>query len=151
MLPAQRTENMLVGVMATPQDKYNIDLATRQIEINEWTYQNKMDTLFVFQVIFIGLAFLAVLFSLKGTSGFSGPLVWYATVIVTVLIAIIIINRAVFTRNRRDGRFWSRRRFQEDRAKSSPLQPGDSSQQDYLDAVRAKFGGDVPDCSRCTG
>jgi hypothetical protein len=135
--------------MATPKDKYNIDLATRQIEINEWTYQNKMDTLFIFQVLFIGLTFLAILFSLKGLSGFSGAFVWYTTVVVTVLVAILIINRAVYTNTRRDGRYWNRRRFQEDRGKGSPLQPGDSSQQDYLDAVRQKFGAGLPDCSRC--
>ena len=33
--------------------KYNNQLATRQYEINEWSYNNKMDTLFVFQILFV--------------------------------------------------------------------------------------------------
>ena len=45
-------------VESTRHDK---DLAQRQYEINEWSYGNKMDTLFVFQMILVGLALLAPL------------------------------------------------------------------------------------------
>jgi hypothetical protein len=41
--------------------KFNNQLATRQYEINEWTYNNKLDTLFVFQILFVTLVLTASL------------------------------------------------------------------------------------------
>jgi len=45
--------------------QYNNDLSSRQSEINEWTYHNKMDTLFVFQLVFISLMTVALLMVLS--------------------------------------------------------------------------------------
>lgn len=120
--------------------EYNADLAERQVEINEWSYNNKMDTLFVFQVLFVSLLFLSILFYLKGAGVIGGAFVWYVFVVLVILVAVLIINRAVYTQSRRDPRFWNRRRFAEDSDKQSPLPRGDASLMDYIDAVRNKFG-----------
>ena len=121
--------------------QYNIDLATRQVEINEWAYEDKMDTVFVFQIVFMSILFLIILFYLKETGLFPSSFVWYVVVVLAFVVGLIIINRAVYTANRRDKRYWNRRRFNEDNIKESPVRPGDKSYLDYLDAVRAKYGG----------
>ena len=104
--------------MAT--DTYNIDLATRQIEINEWSYNNKMETLFIFQVVFISLLLMSLLFYLKGTGVVGGSFVTYVFLLLVLIVGLIIINRAVYTATTRDGRHWNRRRFDGDKSRSSP-------------------------------
>ncbi len=121
-------------------EEYNIDLATRQIQINEWAYENKMDTLFVFQIVFISILLVTIIFYLKEIGAFPSSFVWYVIFILAIIVGIIIINRAVFTAKRRDRRFWNRRRFEEDQKKASPIGGGDTNHLDYIDAIRAKYG-----------
>lgn len=87
-------------------------LARRQVEINEWTSSNYMDTLFVFQIIFIGLCSAAILTSFYRTVGLIGGGL-YALLIAIILLIIIfvIVRRAQYTRYTRDQRYWNRRRF----------------------------------------
>lgn len=132
--------------MAKEEEEYNIDLATRQIEINEWAYEDKMDTLFVFQVVFIGLLLVTILFYLKDVGIFPSSFVWYIIFILALIIGIIIINRASFTARRRDKRYWNRRRFPEDQKKDSPIGRGDPSYLAYIDAVRGKYGPTPTNC-----
>ena len=115
-------------------DQYNIDLATRQIEINEWSYNNKMDTLFVFQIMFISLLFVSILMILKASGVVGGPFVWYSLMIVFIIVVIIIINRSMYTTNRRDDVYWNRRKFDDDSLKPSPLGPGASAT--YINEVK---------------
>jgi len=51
--------------MSRSPEKYNIELANRQIQVNEWAYNNKMDTLFVFQLIFITIMMVTILLVLN--------------------------------------------------------------------------------------
>ena len=84
---------------------------SRVREIKEWYYNNKLDTLFVFQLIFISVCFLAVLaFLIKLgfiNSGVFGICVGIAIVVMILLIA----NRAVYTDKVRDKRYWSKRNY----------------------------------------
>ena len=75
-------------------DQYNIDLASRQIQINEWSYNNKMDTLFVFQILFMSILFVSILMALKTTGMIGGAFIWYSMAIVIFIVVIIIINRS---------------------------------------------------------
>ena len=109
-------------------NQYNIDLASRQVEINEWAYNNKMDTLFVFQVLFMAILFVSILLVLRSTGMIGGPFVWYSFGIVLLVVVMIIINRSMYTNKKRDMRLWNKRRFDDDNTKSSPLGPGDASQ-----------------------
>lgn len=129
-----------------PADQYNIDLASRQIEINEWSYNNKMDTLFVFQILFMAILFISILMGLKTMGMVGGPFVWYCLVIVILIVVMIIINRSMYTNNYRDQRQWNKRHFNDDNKKDSPLGRGDPSYQSYLESVRAKYGSSKP-CS----
>jgi hypothetical protein len=121
-------------------EQYNIDLANRQIEVNEWAYGNKMDTLFVFQLLFISLIFVAILMLLKSQGLVGGAFVWYFMAVLAVLNIMIIINRSVYTSTKRDTRMWNRKQFDGDGTKSSPLARGDASYQAYIDSVRGAYG-----------
>ena len=127
-------------------NQYNIDLASRQVEINEWAYNNKMDTLFVFQVLFMAILFVSILLVLRSTGMIGGPFVWYSFGIVLLVVVMIIINRSMYTNKKRDMRLWNKRRFDDDNTKSSPLGPGDASYQSYLEGVRSKYGSSSCSC-----
>ncbi len=103
----------------TPE-QYNTDLATRQVEINEWAYNNKMDTLFVFQMMFIGIVFLTILMYLKVSGILGNAFVLYIAILFIIIMVLIIINRSMFTNSKRDGKFWNRRRFEGDNTLKSP-------------------------------
>lgn len=124
----------------TADQQYNIDLANRQIEINEWTYENKMETVFVFQLLFIALLITTIVMALKRMGYFGGAFAWYVVGLIVLVMAIIIFNRANYTNKYRDRRFWNRRRFPQDNAAPSPVARGDASYQEYIDQVRSNFG-----------
>jgi hypothetical protein len=135
---------------AAVKQQYNTDLATRQVQINEWAYEDKMDTLFVFQVIFMSILFLIILFYLKDVGIFPSSFTWYVVFIIALIVGLIIINRATFTAKRRDRRFWNRRRQSNDRTLDSPVGKGDRSYLDYINAVRAKYGKAATCPANCT-
>jgi hypothetical protein len=128
-------------------EEYNIDLANRQTQVNEWAYNNKMDTLFVFQILFISLLFVTILLVLKGQGLVGAGFVWYSMFVVLLLDVIIIVNRSVYTNTRRDSRFWSRKHFSDDNNKASPLARGDSSYQAYIDSVRGAYSAPESKCN----
>jgi len=128
-------------------DQYNIDLANRQIEINNWSYNNKMDTLFVFQILFMAILFISILMGFKTTGLIGSAFIWYSLVVITILVVIIIVNRSMYTNNRRDTRLWNKRRFDDDNTKASPLGRGDASYQAYLDGVKSKYGSSSDSCN----
>lgn len=90
---------------------YNKDLATRQYEINEWSYNNKLDTLFVFQLLFITLLLTAFLFYLQRLGFISMAFVGTLGGILLFVNILIIANRVQYTNKTRDNRYWNRRRF----------------------------------------
>jgi DNA-binding CsgD family transcriptional regulator len=102
-----------------PTAPATIQLAKRQYEINQWTSSNMMDTLFVFQLMFIGISIAAIMTSLYRMGIVNGST--YAIFIAVILLAIVftIVRRAQYTRYTRDQRFWNRRQF--DRAPAPPV------------------------------
>jgi hypothetical protein len=90
---------------------YDSQIAKRQFEINEWTVGNKMDTLFVMQMLFIGLTLTAPLLYLSRL-GYM-PMSVFSTISFLILVAIILtfVVRYQYTSNSRDLRFWNRKRF----------------------------------------
>ena len=107
--------------------EYNDDLTKRQIQVNEWAYNNKMDTLFIFQLIFISLLFVGILIALKLKGVVGAGFVWYSMAVLLILLIIIIVNRSVYTNTRRDTKYWNRKRFDGDNNMNSPLGRGDAS------------------------
>lgn len=89
----------------------NTDVNTRNAEIKEWYFNDKLDTLFVLQILFISLCFLGFLAFLMKQGyfgmGFFGMLVG----VLVIGIILVIANRAVYTEKVRDKRYWSKRGF----------------------------------------
>jgi FlaA1/EpsC-like NDP-sugar epimerase len=100
--------------------EYNSQLAARQTEINEWSYNNKMDTLFVFQLLFISMLIVSILmmFSYQGAVG--RTFVWYTFGVLVFVNVIVIINRSMYTNNVRDKKQWDKVLFGGDHALISP-------------------------------
>jgi hypothetical protein len=87
------------------------DTTTRSLGINEYSYQNKMDTLFFFQILLISILILCV-FAYGVTAGFfSNALFMYVAIILLVLDSFIFMGRYAYTANLRDPNHWTRRRF----------------------------------------
>lgn len=125
--------------MATPS-QYNVDLANRQIQVNEWAYNNKNDTLFVLQLLFISLMFITILMVLQGMDSISSHVVWYSIGVITIIDVVIIINRSVYTNTKRDTKSWNKKKFNGDNSTNSPLSRGDKDYQAYIDSVRTNYG-----------
>jgi hypothetical protein len=84
------------------------DTTKRIYEMNEWTVQNKKDTLFVLSSLFITLSallLLTVLWRMGLSTGYTAAI--YAVPVV-IVFAFIVINRSQYTNNIRDQRYWNR-------------------------------------------
>ena len=83
----------------------------RKYEMNEWTVGNKKDTLFVFSALFIGLSVLVILTVLLRMNLISSP-VWSTTGVITIVVFILIVlNRAQYTNQLRNKRYWNKKNF----------------------------------------
>lgn len=91
--------------------KHDKDLAQRQFEINEWSYGNKMDTLFVFQMILIALVLVTPLLYLSRQGLVPSRVLTMIAVGFTLIIVFTIVVRAQYTNYDRDQRYWNRRQF----------------------------------------
>lgn len=89
--------------------KRNADTAQRNQEIKEWYYNNKLDTLFVFQLIFISLCFLAAIAFAAKMGFISNALVGILIGIEIVVMILLISNRAIYTDKVRNKRYWNKR------------------------------------------
>jgi Flp pilus assembly protein TadB len=101
--------------------KFNNDLANRQYEINQWAYNNKMDTLFVFQLLFVSLALTTLFVYLSRIGLFGNALLGLLVAILLVIVILVLVVRAIYTANSRDQRYWNRRQFNK---KEVPQGPG---------------------------
>jgi hypothetical protein len=89
----------------------NSQNAKRQVEMNEWSAENKRDTLFVLQLTFIVLTLTAPLLYVQ-RMGLLPSSVFYGIIGLLVLAVILTITvRAQYTEKTRDQRFWNRRQF----------------------------------------
>lgn len=91
-------------------DPIKNDAATtkRIYEMNEWTVQNKKDTLFVLSSLFIALSTLLLLTVLWRMGMSSGSTAALYAVPVVIIFVFIVINRSQYTNRIRDQRYWNR-------------------------------------------
>ncbi len=92
----------------------DIQNARRQSQINEWSAYNKLDTLFISQLIFIGLVFLAPLLYLKTLYIIPSGVFWGIAFLIFIIVLFTIVFRVQYTDKSRSNRFWHRRRFGEE-------------------------------------
>ena len=91
--------------------KFNNQLATRQYEINEWSYNDKLDTLFVFQILFVTIVLAAGLVYLSRLGFLSNTIMGLVVGILLFVDIAVLLYRYTYTKKSRDQRFWNRRQF----------------------------------------
>ena len=94
--------------------KANDDLTRRQVEINNWYYENKRETLFVLQLLLIVMLTLVVLLGCTSYGWISQLAADYLMGFVIIVGAGTWLYRWYYTANIRDPRYWNQRRFPED-------------------------------------
>jgi hypothetical protein len=81
----------------------------RQGEINEWEAQNKFDTLFFLQCMFIYLTGFIILVYMWRKGLLPSSTYYYIIIILTIVLIGIFWNRYMYTTTFRDNRYWNRR------------------------------------------
>lgn len=114
---------------------YNYDLATRQSEINEYAYQNKLDTLFFLQLLFISLLIVGIFAYLASIEVISYLLVGYVALLILIIDILIFITRYSFTANLRDKNRWN-----EVKSKNEPSIAWKFKSEEDLAALYGKYG-----------
>ena len=89
------------------------DVAKRQFQINEWSSNNKMDTLFISQLLFISLVFLAPLLYLKKQYLIPSGVFYGVSILVALIFIFTVVFRVQYHDKSRNRHFWNRRRFTE--------------------------------------
>lgn len=87
-------------------------LAKRQNEINQWAAQNKLDTLFVYQQLFIILCATIILVYLMQRGLLSSTAFYMFVAIFALIFTLTIVNRAQYTDTIRDKKYWNKRSFE---------------------------------------
>lgn len=91
----------------------------RMNKVASYTYSNKMDTIFVFQLTFISLLVFIVLYYFAKNNIISFTLVWGVSIILGLVVVFVFINRLLVYSKIRDQRDWSRINFGDGTVKSS--------------------------------
>jgi hypothetical protein len=88
---------------------YNKQLAERQYEINEWSNENKKETLFVFQILFISLLTISLLAFFQRLGYYSNLFFGALAGLILFVVAATIANRANYTNRIRSKRYWNKK------------------------------------------
>lgn len=110
------------------------DLAKRQYEINQWTSGDKMDTLFVYQWVFMVFCVGILLMYLSRVGFISSGISSYIFGLLLIIVVLITINRFQYTKNLRDQREWNRRLFPKYKPAPSPV-----CNQDVLSGLESSY------------
>jgi hypothetical protein len=86
-------------------------LTRRQFEINEWAYNNKLETLFLLQLLLISVLVLVLFLFLSKQGYISGTVAGTLSVLFFLVVAYVAYVRWGYTSSIRDTRLWSRRSF----------------------------------------
>ena len=101
-------QNQKNSAVAVSEDKA---LAGRKYEMNEWSVNNKRDTLFIFSMLLIVLTSLTVL-TVLWRMGIISATLWVVIGAPIILVFLLtLISRSQYTTVLRDQRYWNRRRF----------------------------------------
>lgn len=87
-------------------------LSARKNEMNEWTFNNKRDTLFVFSSLFITLCGFILITVLWRMGIISSYVFGFLGIPMIVIFILIVIRRSQYTDNLRNKRFWNKKLFE---------------------------------------
>jgi|Laugrespbdmm15sn_2_1035079.scaffolds.fasta_scaffold06133_2 hypothetical protein len=90
----------------------NAGLAARQNEINEWSNFNKLDTLYIMQILFVSLSFIGILAFLLSNGTITQALFAFVSYFIAAIAVVMLIIRWRYTNVARDGRYWHKAKFQ---------------------------------------
>ena len=125
---------------AVTQDK---QMSGRKTEMNEWSVNNKKDTLFVFSSLFIMLSGL-LLITVLWRMGLISSYLWVALAAPLIIIFILIIlNRSQYTDTLRNKQYWNKKSFEGKYGKIPlPICPGAmEGLEKSLQSAQASFQG----------
>ena len=106
---ANQADNMANTQLNTAS--INNSVLGRQTEINEWANFNKLDTLYILQIIFIGLSVLGI-FAFLMVNGFITEFLFrFLSYTIALIIVIVLLLRWRYTSVARDTRYWHKARF----------------------------------------
>jgi hypothetical protein len=91
--------------------RHDKDITRRQTEINEWYYNDKLETVFFLQLFFIVMLIMAIVMYLLKGAFISTPFAAFISVLLMVGVGFVGLYRWRFTNNDRDPRFWHKRNF----------------------------------------
>jgi hypothetical protein len=94
--------------------KSNEDLTRRQVEINNWYYENKRETLFVLQLVLLVMLTVTVILAIASYGWISQNGADYLMLFVIMVGAGTWLYRWYYTAYVRDARYWNRRTFSQD-------------------------------------
>jgi len=86
-------------------------LAQRKYEMNEWSVQNKKETLFIYSMFFILISTIVFLSALLNIGIISSSLFTTLVIPLVVIFILVVIYRVRLTTNYRNRRYWNRRSF----------------------------------------
>jgi len=92
--------------------KSNEDLTRRQVEINDWYYENKRETLFVLQLILLTALTVVILLFMKSNWWISEITSNYIVFFVLLIAGGTWLGRWYYTTYIRDKRYWNSRTFE---------------------------------------
>uniref|UniRef100_A0A6C0KXJ3 Uncharacterized protein n=1 Tax=viral metagenome TaxID=1070528 RepID=A0A6C0KXJ3_9ZZZZ len=113
--------------------QYDKDLTRRQAEINEWYFNDKLETLFFLQMFFVVLLSMSIIMYLQKNGYTTTQFAAYLTIILLCVVVGTGVYRSRFTKEYRDNRFWNKRNFREKAVAKTSLEadlcapPGDNS------------------------
>ncbi len=100
--------------------RYNADLTRRQVEINNWYYENKRETLFVLQFLLLTMLTVSIILVLTSYGFIPQAGADYLMGFVIVVGLGTWAYRWFYTRKVRDPRYWNRRMFDGDGKEAPP-------------------------------
>lgn len=110
------TEDMIITEQELQKNSriYNKDLTRRQVEINNWYYENKRETLFLLQFVLLVVLSVVVVLYVAHVGWMTQQAADYVMGFIIVVGAGLWIYRWYYTNNIRDPRYWNSRKFTQD-------------------------------------
>ena len=102
---------------------HNKNTNTRKYEMNEWTVNNKKDTLFVLSALFVAISIFLLLTILLHMYIISTGVWAFIGAITVIIFILIVVNRAQYTDQLRNKHYWSKKRFEGEYSKIPSICP----------------------------
>jgi uncharacterized membrane protein len=95
--------------MSESKEEHNF--YNRMNEIGDYSYNKRLDTIFIFQITFITILIIVVLLYLRSIGLITSIIVYPTSVILVVIVLFIIVNRFVLSNKIRNKRHWHKLNF----------------------------------------